>query len=117
MTDRVPHIAVVDDDASVRHSIERLLRSLGYDVSAHASAEGFLRSLQLTKTSCLVLDIQMPNFSGLDLQGVVSALRSPIPIIFITAYRDDKTRARALANGAVGFLEKPFDDDELVGMI
>lgn len=117
MTQSAVHIAVIDDDPSVLQSLLRLLKSAGYDVSAYATADAFLRSPHLKDTSCLVVDIQMPGLSGLDLQDIVAALRAPIPIVFITAHRDDEVRCKALSNGAVGFLEKPFDDHALIALI
>jgi len=72
------HIAVVDDDASVRQSLQRLIHSLGYDVTTYATADAFLRSPLFKDANCLLLDIQMPGLSGLDLQSIITALRSPI---------------------------------------
>jgi FixJ family two-component response regulator len=112
-----PHIAVVDDDSSVRQAMQRLIKSLGYDVSTYGTADAFLKSLRMKDASCILLDIQMPGLSGLDLQDIIAALKSPIPIIFITARRDEDIRIRAQERGAVGFLEKPFDDRELIALV
>jgi FixJ family two-component response regulator len=111
------HIAVVDDDVSVRHSLQRLVKSLGYAVSTHDSANSFLKSPHFAETSCLLLDVKMPGLSGLDLQEVMRALRSPIPIVIMSANRDEEVRERALAHGAIGFLEKPFDDQALMDLV
>ena len=110
-------IVVIDDDASVRNAMQNLMKSLGHHVALYASANEFLRSADLTKAQCLILDIQMPGLSGIDLQNIVSALRAPIPIIFVTAHSDEDVRLRALSLGAVGFLEKPFDDEALIELI
>jgi FixJ family two-component response regulator len=82
-----------------------------------ASAEEFLRSGRLPGTGCLILDVRMPGMSGLDLQEQLIASDTPIPIIFITAHRDEATRARALERGAVDFLRKPFNDEALLDAI
>jgi FixJ family two-component response regulator len=117
MTILPKHISVVDDDPSVRQSLERLIKSLGYEVTAFATADAFLRSSNFPATSCILLDVQMPGLSGLDLQKVIASLRSPIPIIFITAHREEELKMRALANGAQGYLEKPFDEQALITLI
>jgi len=117
MLKTLPHIAIIDDDSSVRQSLQRLIKSLGYDATTFGTADAFLRSLHDIDANCILLDIQMPGLSGLDLQSIVTALRSPIPIIFITAHRDEDARSRALALGAIGFLEKPFDDQALVALL
>src|SRR4051812_22376769 len=112
-----PLITVVDDDASVRQSLHRLVRSLGYEVVSYSTVAEYLRSLTLADTTLLILDVQMPGMSGLDLQNVIVALRSPIPIIFITAHPEEEVRIRAMNMGAFGFLEKPFDDQALISLI
>jgi FixJ family two-component response regulator len=110
-------LALVDDDASVRQSIGRLIRSFGFTVMVFASAEEFLHFGSLQDTSCLVLDMHMPGMSGLQLQSHLVAAGYRIPIIFITAYPDERARARALQAGAVDFLSKPFGDDALLSGI
>jgi len=95
----------------------RLIRSFGFTVMVFASAEEFLRFGSLQDTSCLVLDVHMPGMSGLQLQSHLAAAGYRIPIIFITAYPDEQTRARALEAGAVDFLPKPFGDDALLNGI
>src|SRR5262249_51443800 len=92
-----------------RAAIEKLVRSLGLAARTFSSAESYLQSAWVKKTSCLIADIQMPYMSGLELQEHLSHLGSDIPIIFITAYLDDSVRARAMNAGAVCFLQKPID--------
>jgi FixJ family two-component response regulator len=110
-------IAIVDDDERVRDAIQTLVRSLGYHASAFASAEEYLKSEKIHDTSCIVTDVQMPGMSGVDLQGHLAAQGHSIPIIFITAYRNDSVRARAMKAGAIGFLNKPFSEDHFIGCI
>ena len=105
----IPLISIVDDDDTVRAATESLVRSLGFETRAFASAESFLQSSSLSDTRCLILDVQMPNMSGIELQDRLSNLGFEIPIIFITAYPDDTVRQRALQGGAVAFLLKPFE--------
>jgi FixJ family two-component response regulator len=107
-------ISIIDDDASVRAATNRLVRSLGYAAYTFASADEFLRSPQADTTSCVISDIQMPGMSGVELQDLLRAQGRRLPIIFITAFPDERIRARALAAGAVCFLTKPFDGATLV---
>jgi FixJ family two-component response regulator len=109
MISEIPLISIVDDDDMVRAATETFVRSLGFDSRTFASAESFLRSSALLKTRCLILDVQMPNMSGLELQERLSNLGFEIPIIFVTAYPDETVRHRALQAGAVAFLLKPFE--------
>jgi FixJ family two-component response regulator len=116
-TDRLPQVPVVsiiDDDASVRVATNRLVRSLGYIAHAFASADDFLRSPHVNTTSCVITDIQMPGMSGVELQSLLCAQGRRVPIIFITAFPEEKTRARALDAGAVCFLTKPFEVSALI---
>lgn len=113
----IPVISIVDDDESVREAIESLLKSVGYIAKVFPSAGDFLRSGQLDDTGCLILDVQMPGMSGLELQSRLMASKSPVPIIFISAHADAEARARALEAGAVGFLQKPFSEDALLNAI
>jgi FixJ family two-component response regulator len=106
---KTPLISIVDDDDTVRAATESLVRSLGFEARTFASAESFLQSSALSKTRCLILDVQMPNMSGIELQDRLSQLGFEIPIIFMTAYPDEAVRQRALQAGAVGVLLKPFD--------
>jgi FixJ family two-component response regulator len=112
-----PLISIVDDDDSLRNSLNNLLRSVGYRLADFPSAEEFLNSSELHDTACLILDVRMPGMSGLDLQRQLVANNSRIPIIFITSHGDDDARARALAAGAVAFLYKPFREEALLEAI
>ncbi|MGA7762282.1 MAG: response regulator [Candidatus Binataceae bacterium] len=107
-------VAVVDDDESVRTAIGSLFRSMGSRTELFGGGEDFLSAPNLREFSCLVLDVQMPGMDGLELQLRLAAASHPIPIIFVTAYGDEKTRARALRGGAVSFLSKPFSEDALL---
>jgi FixJ family two-component response regulator len=107
-------VSVVDDDESVRESLPDLLREFGFAVEAFASAEAFLASDCLGRTRCLILDIAMPGMSGPDLQQELTLRRQEIPIIFITAHRDETVRQRVLAQGAVECLFKPFSETALL---
>ena len=112
------NIFIVDDDASVRTSVARLLRSAGYQVEAFATAEEFLDAqLEETTPACLVLDVQMPGSTGLDLQDRLLCKNSSIGIVFITGHGDIPTTVRAVKNGAIDFLAKPFDQDDLLGAV
>jgi FixJ family two-component response regulator len=106
-------IAIVDDDASVCEALESLLQSIGFRTASFTSARSFLDSSEFPDVSCVVLDVQMPNMDGLELQRHLAGT-NPIPIIFITAHRDEKTRERALRAGATSFLNKPFSDEALI---
>lgn len=106
-------ISVVDDDESIRRTITLLIESFGFRAEAFESAESFLRSGQQHNTSCLILDVQMPNMNGLQLQSQLAATGCSIPIIFITAHDDKESRGRAMQAGAVAFLGKPFSDEQL----
>jgi FixJ family two-component response regulator len=106
-------IAIVDDDASVCEALESLLKSIGFQAASFTSARSFLDSPQFPNVSCVVLDVSMPNMDGLELQRHLAST-NPIPIIFITAHRDEKTRERALRAGAISFLNKSFSDEALI---
>jgi FixJ family two-component response regulator len=112
-----PLVAVVDDDESVRESLPDLLSELGFRSTVFSSAEEFLVSESLGQTNCLVLDIAMPGMTGFDLQKELKVRGQSIPIIFITAQKDDAVRTRALKQGAVGFLSKPFSDTALLSAL
>jgi FixJ family two-component response regulator len=114
---RRPLVAVVDDDESVRESLPDLLGELGFGARAFASADEFLVSDSLGQTKCLVLDIAMPGMTGFDLQQELKVRGQSIPIIFITAQKDDTVRTRAFERGAVGFLLKPFSDTALLSAL
>jgi FixJ family two-component response regulator len=112
-----PVISVVDDDESVREAVRELMKSLGYTAEAFASAEEFLNSRQVLRTSCLIADVQMPGMTGLELYRHLMASGKTIPTILITAYPDDSARERALGDGVVCYLSKPFDENELLTCI
>jgi FixJ family two-component response regulator len=107
-------ISVVDDDASVRIATENLLTSLGYIAHTFASAEEFLQSVYFNDTTCVIVDIQMPGMSGVELQALLLARGHQIPFIFIAAVADQTVRARVLKAGAICFLTKPFDKPTLI---
>ena len=110
-------VVVVDDDESVREALRALLRSAGFRVELFASPEELLRSGQLRETACLVLDVRMSGMSGVELQDRLIASRSRVPIVFMTAHADASVRTRAIAAGAVAFLQKPFSDDAFLEAI
>ena len=110
-------ISIVDDDELSRDAISRLIRSLGYATATFASAEEFLHSGRVSETACLVSDVQMPGMSGLELQDWLKARGPQLPIIFITAFPETEARRRALAGGALGFLDKPFSEETLMACL
>lgn len=112
-----PLISVVDDDESVRESLPDLLKEFGFDAQAFSSAEEFLASDSVSQTSCLLLDVAMPGMTGPDLQRELTSRRQDIPIVFITAHRDDTVRPRLLAQGAVECLFKPFTETDLLAAL
>jgi FixJ family two-component response regulator len=114
MTDPKSTVFVIDDDSSVRKSLSRLLRSLGFDVETFASAELFLRRKHYEGVGCIVLDVRMPGLSGIDLQEELSRTDWSMPIIFITGHGSIPMSVQAVKKGAVNFLAKPFDDEELL---
>lgn len=110
-------ISVIDDDESVLRTTTRLIESFGFRAAAFDSAENFLSAGQLNDSSCLIVDVQMPGMTGLQLQRQLAAADCRIPIIFITAYDDRETRRRAMQAGAIAFLGKPFSDEQLLQSI
>jgi FixJ family two-component response regulator len=112
-----PLIAIVDDDESMREAVKGLMKSLGYRVEAAATAQEFLSSRHVRRTSCLITDMQMPGMTGLELYQRLSTSGKPIPTILITAYPDDGVRERALSAGVIGYLSKPFEEDDLLACI
>jgi FixJ family two-component response regulator len=117
MTPATPIVFVVDDDISVRESLQLLLQSEGWHPETFASAQEFLDRPRSLVPSCLVLDVSLPGLNGLDLQKRVAVERPDMPIIFITGYGDVPTTVRAMKAGAVEFLTKPFSDDALLNAI
>jgi FixJ family two-component response regulator len=107
-------IAIVDDDESVRRAVYSLLKSAGLNSRSYTSAEDFLASGQQNVIGCLITDIRMPGMSGLELQAKLATEGCCVPIIFITAYADTRTRMQAMRAGAVEFLGKPFNDEVLL---
>jgi len=112
-----PLIAIVDDDALARNGVEELIQSLGYRTAAFRSAEHFLQSNVITETTCLITDLQMPGQNGLELQEALRSQGYCTSVILITAYPNEQHRKRALDNGAVGFLNKPFEEASLIRCI
>ena len=117
MPDSIPVIYVVDDDISVRESLEPLIRFAGWRPEIFASAQEFLAYPRALVPSCLVLDVSLPGLNGLGLQKVLTADRASMPIIFITGYGDIPTTVQAMKAGAVEFLTKPLDEELLLGAI
>jgi FixJ family two-component response regulator len=113
-----PLISVVDDDNSVRESLQSLMRSVGFAVEVFASAEEFLNWDHLRDTDCLILDVRMPGMSGIELQRHLMARRYEMPIIFITAHAsEEEVRSRALGKETVGYLAKPLSEDALLNAV
>jgi len=110
-------VSVVDDDPSVRRSLARLVKGAGYRVEAFASAQEFLARPPDEGPACLLLDVRMPGLTGLDLQETLAIATHWTSIIFITGYRDVRASVKAMKAGAVDFLTKPVDDQELLGAI
>jgi len=112
-----PLLSVVDDDESIRESLPGLIKEFGFAARAFSSAEEFLSSGAVAETSCLILDVSMPGMSGPELQQELKRRGDEVPVIFITAQKDERIRARVLEQGAAGFLLKPFSDAALLSAI
>ena len=110
-------VSVVDDDESIRRTMTLLIQSFGFQAAVFDSAESLLKSRQLHQTSCLIVDVQMPDMNGLQLQRHLASSGYKIPIVFITAYDNKESRQQAMQAGAVAFLSKPFDDELLLETI
>jgi FixJ family two-component response regulator len=110
-------VFVVDDDFSVRESLDLLIRTAGWQPETYASAQAFLARGRVPAPSCLVLDVSLPDLTGLDVQQRLGAERDDLPIIFITGHGDIPMSVQAMKAGAVEFLTKPFDDEMLLGAI
>ena len=117
MSRDTPIVFVVDDDVSVRESLEALIRCEGWEPETFASAQEFLARPRVRVPSCLVLDVSLPDLNGLDLQNRIAADRTEMPIIFITGHGDVPMTVRAMKAGAVEFLTKPFEDETLLSAI
>lgn len=116
-TRRQALISIVDDDESVREALEDLFQSVGFRVHAFPSAMDFLAFADIRATSCVIADVNMPRMSGVELFRRLTELGYAIPTILITAYPIESVRDRALAEGVVCYLTKPFDDDDLIGRV
>jgi FixJ family two-component response regulator len=112
-----PIISIIDDDESMRCALKSFVASLGLKAYTFASGEQFLRSPRLDDTSCLITDLQMPGLNGIELQQSLLAQGRHISIIFVTAFPEERMRARAMEAGALGFLSKPFESSALVELI
>jgi len=112
-----PTVFVVDDDVSVRQSLEALIQMAGWEARTFDSAEAFLAWPPAPAPNCLVLDVGLPDLNGLELQARIAGTRAEMPIIFITGYGDVPTTVRAMKGGAVEFLTKPFGEEEMLGAI
>jgi FixJ family two-component response regulator len=117
MPNATPIVFIVDDDVSVRESLELLIRAAGWRPETFASAQEFLARPRVRVPSCLVLDVSLPDLNGLDLQKRIAGNRSDMPIIFITGYGDIPMTVQAMKAGAVEFLTKPFGDEALLNAI
>ena len=115
MDNSVPNIFVVDDDPSIRKALGRLLRSTGYHVETFVSAEEFLQTASdCPGPACLILDVKMPGLNGLDLQDQLKQMDYVMPIVFITGHGDIPMSVKAVKTGAIDFLTKPFDEEDLL---
>ena len=113
-----PIVSVVDDDISVRKSLDRLIRSAHLEVRVFASAEEFLESDRPCDADCLILDVRLPGMSGIELQRHLLASKCEVPVIFITAHAsDDRARLEAALDSTVAYLIKPFNGDELLDAV
>ena len=110
----VTMVSFLDDDEYAREAMGDLVQSLGYEIATFESAEHYLDSGRLAETSCLITDLNMPGLNGLELQSRLIANGDSTPVIFVTAFPEEKFRERAMNAGAVGFLSKPFDENSLI---
>ncbi|WP_334174591.1 response regulator [Pseudoxanthobacter sp.] len=110
-------VMIIDDDEAVRTATASLLRSWGFATSTFARAEDFLHSPRLNEAGCVISDVQMPGMNGLELQARLIAGGHPVPLIFITAFPEERIRRQADAAGAAGFFVKPFDGDEMIACL
>ena len=117
MPPATPIVFIVDDDISVRESLELLIRHAGWEPETFASAQEFLVRPRVPVPSCAILDVSLPDLNGLDLQKQITADRVDMPIIFITGYGDVPMTVKAMKAGAIEFLTKPFDDEALLGAV
>jgi FixJ family two-component response regulator len=111
---KAPLISIVDDDALARDGICELVESLGYQGVTFSSAEHFLQSGTIAETTCLITDMHMPGLNGLELQETLRSQGHQTPVIVLTGYPNEAHRTRAVKNGAIGYLSKPFDEQTLI---
>lgn len=112
-----PIVVAVDDDFRLRESIQSLVESAGYGAQVFSSAEEFLRSGTLASAACVITDVRMPGMDGVELQRRIRLERPKLPVIFVSAHYDAQTRQKALDEGAVDFLYKPFDAADLLEVV
>ena len=112
-----PFVYVIDDDISIRRSLTRLLTSAGYEVEAFASGQEFMRRLRHDRPACAVVDLRMPNMTGLELHEALGTATDPVPVVFITGYGDVPTGVHAMKTGAVDFLTKPYSADAVLDAV
>jgi FixJ family two-component response regulator len=117
MANRLPLIAVVDDEESVRLALARMLRASSFEVSIYRSGEEFLESLKTVVPDCAVLDLQMPGLTGRDVQRALSVAKLSLPIIIVTAHDQPSLREKVLADGAVAYFTKPLRRDTLIAAL
>jgi FixJ family two-component response regulator len=110
-------ISIIDDDESVREATKSLVKSLGYSATTFSSAEEYLSSGDIWESACILTDLHMPGMSGADLQAKLIANGHSTPVIFMTAYFDERVRDRVIDAGAFGFLRKPFSEDSLIACL
>jgi FixJ family two-component response regulator len=110
-------VSIIDDDISVRIALGAIVRSMDLTATTFASGQDFLHSAGFSDTACIVADVQMPGISGIELQQTLTGMGLRIPMVFITAYPDERVRTKALDGGAVCFLNKPFDGPSIIGCI
>jgi FixJ family two-component response regulator len=110
-------VSIIDDDLSVRVAVADIVRSMDLTANVFASGQDFLSSNSLAETACIIADVQMPGLSGIELQQALTARDVKIPMVFITAYPDERIRAKALGGGAICFLNKPFGGSTIIACI
>lgn len=115
--ERVPTVYIVDDDQSVRSSLEWLLQSVGYATASFSNGREFLAAVDGDVPGCLLLDVRMPQLGGFELQARLNEMRFSLPVIFLTAHGDIPMTVRALKNGAFEFIEKPYNDQALIDKV
>jgi FixJ family two-component response regulator len=118
MTETQPQIVyVVDDDDGVRESLSALLESVGIETMAFATAESSLQAVEVQRPACMLVDVRMPGIGGLELQRLLKERETEIPVVMITGHGDISMAVRAMKEGAIDFLEKPFNDQELIELV